>query len=461
MPKKNPSSKLSKTPKLPKEAKAPKTPKVPTPPQTPEQIKANETGTKEKQPSNSSKQSPKQSNIGRTLAQNGIPTKIEAQYPRLQRTKNNHRPNEYKENATGRTYHFRKRWNCLCLRTKRAKNRRDDFFHRKKYIRNGLEFRVSATRMVGATAAQSASLQFIAPYTGCSIAEHFRDNGRHALIIYDNLSKHATAYRELSLLLRRPPGREAFPGDVFYAHSRLLERACKLNKDFGGGSLTALPIVGTQAGDLSGLKAQPFALKLVTGNVRYQVAQYREFLTYFLMMLVLCLLFKPQTALCMQDAIKALADMIQNGEIDAAHEIMVALDRSELTAAQVQELENLINEQLNQNPTNVHGLYQGNIHNAGHLPQNDVPSVGWRDYLLLLSLVIALVVSIYLIYKYWTDIRDALFHAPIGQTSLVRTATNGLQQGLLRRWRSIPFNRMDSRFLARALLIIRGYRTEE
>lgn len=108
------------------------------------------------------------------------------------------------------------------------------------------------TTIVAATAAQSASLQFIAPYTGCSIAEFFRDNGRHALIIYDDLTKHAAAYRQLSLLLRRPPGREAFPGDVFYAHSRLLERACKLNSDFGGGSLTALPIVETQAGDLSG-----------------------------------------------------------------------------------------------------------------------------------------------------------------------------------------------------------------
>lgn len=108
------------------------------------------------------------------------------------------------------------------------------------------------TTIVAATAAQSASLQFIAPYTGCSIAEYFRDNGRHALIIYDDLTKHAAAYRQLSLLLRRPPGREAFPGDVFYAHSRLLERACKLNENFGEGSLTALPIVETQAGDLSG-----------------------------------------------------------------------------------------------------------------------------------------------------------------------------------------------------------------
>ena len=99
------------------------------------------------------------------------------------------------------------------------------------------------TTIVAATASQSASLQFIAPYTGCSIAEYFRDNGKHALIIYDDLTKHAAAYRQLSLLLRRPPGREAFPGDVFYAHARLLERACKLNEQYGSGSLTALPML--------------------------------------------------------------------------------------------------------------------------------------------------------------------------------------------------------------------------
>jgi proton translocating ATP synthase F1 alpha subunit len=172
------------------------------------------------------------------------------------------------------------------------------------------------TTIVAATAAQSASVQFIAPYTGCAIAEFYRDQGEHALIIYDDLTKHAAAYRQLSLLLRRPPGREAFPGDVFYAHSRLLERACKLNPDFGAGSLTALPIVETQAGDLSGYiptniisitdgqifmekdlffkgirpavnvgssvsrvgsKAQPYALRLATGNLRYQLAQYREY----------------------------------------------------------------------------------------------------------------------------------------------------------------------------------------
>ncbi len=105
--------------------------------------------------------------------------------------------------------------------------------------------------MVAATASEPAPLQFIAPYTGCTMGEWFRDNGKHALIIYDDLSKQAVAYRQLSLLLRRPPGREAYPGDVFYLHSRLLERAAKMNDELGGGSLTALPIIETQAGDVS------------------------------------------------------------------------------------------------------------------------------------------------------------------------------------------------------------------
>jgi F-type H+/Na+-transporting ATPase subunit alpha len=107
------------------------------------------------------------------------------------------------------------------------------------------------TVIVSASASDAASLQFIAPYTGCTIGEYFRDNGKHALIIYDDLSKQAVAYRQLSLLLRRPPGREAYPGDVFYLHSRLLERAAKLSDELGGGSLTALPIIETQAGDVS------------------------------------------------------------------------------------------------------------------------------------------------------------------------------------------------------------------
>lgn len=105
--------------------------------------------------------------------------------------------------------------------------------------------------VVSATAAEPASLQYLAPYTGCTMGEFFRDNQTHSLVIYDDLSKHAVAYRQISLLLRRPPGREAYPGDVFYLHSRLLERAAKLNEDYGAGSLTSLPIIETQAGDLT------------------------------------------------------------------------------------------------------------------------------------------------------------------------------------------------------------------
>ena len=107
------------------------------------------------------------------------------------------------------------------------------------------------TIVVAATASEPAPMQYIAPYAATAIGEYFRDNGKHALIIYDDLSKHAVAYREISLLLRRPPGREAYPGDVFYLHSRLLERSSKLNDEKGGGSLTALPIIETQAGDVS------------------------------------------------------------------------------------------------------------------------------------------------------------------------------------------------------------------
>jgi len=107
------------------------------------------------------------------------------------------------------------------------------------------------TIIVSATASESASLQYLSPYSGCTMGEYFRDKGKHALIIYDDLSKHAVSYRELSLLLRRPPGREAYPGDVFYLHSRLLERASKLSEELGGGSLTALPIIETQADDIT------------------------------------------------------------------------------------------------------------------------------------------------------------------------------------------------------------------
>jgi F-type H+/Na+-transporting ATPase subunit alpha len=107
------------------------------------------------------------------------------------------------------------------------------------------------TTVVAACASDPATQQYIAPYAGCAIGEYYRDRGQHALIIYDDLSKQAVAYRQVSLLLRRPPGREAFPGDIFYNHSRLLERAAKLNNELGGGSLTALPIIETQAGDVS------------------------------------------------------------------------------------------------------------------------------------------------------------------------------------------------------------------
>jgi F-type H+-transporting ATPase subunit alpha len=171
------------------------------------------------------------------------------------------------------------------------------------------------TTVVMASASEPAPLQYIAPYSGCTMGEYFRDNGRHALVIYDDLSKHATAYRQLSLLLRRPPGREAYPGDVFYLHSRLLERAAKMSDAKGGGSLTALPVIETQAGDVSayiptnvisitdgqiflesdlfysgvrpavnvgisvsrvGGNAQIKAMKKIAGPLRLELAQYRE-----------------------------------------------------------------------------------------------------------------------------------------------------------------------------------------
>lgn len=171
------------------------------------------------------------------------------------------------------------------------------------------------TIVVSATASDAAPLQYLAPYSGCAMGECFRDNGKHALIIYDDLSKQAVAYRQMSLLLRRPPGREAYPGDVFYLHSRLLERAAKMNDKFGGGSLTALPVIETQAGDVSayiptnvisitdgqifletelfykgirpainvglsvsrvGSAAQTRAMKQVAGSMKLELAQYRE-----------------------------------------------------------------------------------------------------------------------------------------------------------------------------------------
>ncbi|MEM7570701.1 MAG: F0F1 ATP synthase subunit alpha, partial [Pseudomonadota bacterium] len=169
--------------------------------------------------------------------------------------------------------------------------------------------------VIAATASEPAPLQYLAPYTGAAMGEFFRDNGMHAVIVYDDLSKQAVAYRQMSLLLRRPPGREAYPGDVFYLHSRLLERAAKLNADNGSGSLTALPIIETQAGDVSayiptnvisitdgqifletdlfyqgirpainvglsvsrvGSAAQIKAMKQVAGSIKLELAQYRE-----------------------------------------------------------------------------------------------------------------------------------------------------------------------------------------
>ena len=169
--------------------------------------------------------------------------------------------------------------------------------------------------VVAATASEPAPLQYLAPYTGCTMGEFFRDNGMHAVIVYDDLSKQAVAYRQMSLLLRRPPGREAYPGDVFYLHSRLLERAAKMNDANGNGSLTALPIIETQAGDVSayiptnvisitdgqifletdlfyqgirpainvglsvsrvGSAAQTKAMKKVAGSIKLELAQYRE-----------------------------------------------------------------------------------------------------------------------------------------------------------------------------------------
>ncbi len=171
------------------------------------------------------------------------------------------------------------------------------------------------TTVIASTAEEAAPIQFIAPYTGCAMGEFFRDNGKHSLCIYDDLTKHAWAYRQLSLLLRRPPGREAYPGDIFYLHSRLLERASKLSETLGGGSLTALPIIETQAGDVSayiptnvisitdgqifletdlffsgirpainvgisvsrvGGNAQAKAMKQVAGRLRLELAQFRE-----------------------------------------------------------------------------------------------------------------------------------------------------------------------------------------
>jgi F-type H+-transporting ATPase subunit alpha len=182
----------------------------------------------------------------------------------------------------------------------------------KKFEENGAD---AYSIIVAATASDSAPLQFLAPYSGATIGEYFRDSGRHAVIFYDDLSKQAVAYRQMSLLLRRPPGREAYPGDVFYLHTRLLERAAKVSDDMGAGSLTALPVIETQAGDVSayiptnvisitdgqiflenelfnqgfrpavnvglsvsrvGSAAQIKAMKKIAGPIKLELAQYRE-----------------------------------------------------------------------------------------------------------------------------------------------------------------------------------------
>ena len=133
--------------------------------------------------------------------------------------------------------------------------------------------------IVAATASDPAPMQFLAPYTGCAMGEFFRDNGMHAVIFYDDLSKQAVAYRQMSLLLRRPPGREAYPGDVFYLHSRLLERAAKMGDDAGNGSLTALPVIETQAGDVSAyIPTNVISITdgQVAGKIKLELAQYRE-----------------------------------------------------------------------------------------------------------------------------------------------------------------------------------------
>lgn len=202
--------------------------------------------------------------------------------------------------------------NCICIYVAIGQKQSTVAQVVKRLEENGA---MDYTIVVNAGASDSAALQYIAPYAGVTMGEYFRDNARHALIIYDDLSKHAVAYREMSLILRRPPGREAYPGDVFYLHSRLLERASKLSDKLGAGSLTALPIIETQAGDVSayiptnvisitdgqifletdlfnsgirpainvglsvsrvGGAAQIKAIKQVSGNLRLDLAQYRE-----------------------------------------------------------------------------------------------------------------------------------------------------------------------------------------
>ena len=249
--------------------------------------------------------------------------------------------------------------------------------------------------VVAASASDSSSLQYLAPYSGCAMGEYFRDNGRHALCVYDDLSKHAAAYREISLLLRRPPGREAFPGDVFYLHSRLLEPAAKLSEEKGGGSLTALPLIETQAGDVSGYiptnvisitdgqiylepelfnagvrpainvgisvsrvggNAQIKAMKQVAGKLRGDLQQYRELLTFAQFGTELDRISKAQLDRGVR--LTELLKQSQFGPLPVEKQVVViyAGNRGfldDVPVARVREYERRLSEFLDREPTGV------------------------------------------------------------------------------------------------------------
>ena len=275
------------------------------------------------------------------------------------------------------------------------------------------------TTIVATTASDTAAVQFFAPYSGCAIAEYFRDSGEDSLIVYDDLSKHAVAYRQLSLLLRRPPGREAFPGDIFYVHSRLLERSAKLNSKFGGGSMTALPIVETQAGDVSGYiptnvisitdgqiflekqlfyqgvrpavniglsvsrvgsAAQTKTMKSIAGNLKLILANYREVANF---------------AQFDTDTDQATRDLLILGEnlvkclIQAPHLLMshFSIILSILFTIEIAELRNQINQHkfdfLIYNNTILALRY---INTIGHHIQNDIQLInGYLAFCVILS----------------------------------------------------------------------------
>lgn len=241
------------------------------------------------------------------------------------------------------------------------------------------------TTVVSATASDAASMQFLAPYTGCAIGEYFRDRGQHALIVFDDLSKHAVAYRQMSLLLRRPPGREAYPGDIFYLHSRLLERAANLNNDRGGGSLTALPIVETQAGDVSayvptniisitdgqifletdlffkgirpainvglsvsrvGAAAQTKAMKQLAGPLKMELAQHKELATFSQFLSDLDVATQKQLA--RGDRLIALLKQGPYAPVPLAHQIVALFlgVRGYLDTVPVSDVARFVNEGL-------------------------------------------------------------------------------------------------------------------